>query len=88
MLRISVIRDSDQATHLQVEGRLIGPWVEQLRSLSEEVLAQEKALCLDLQGVWFADRDGINLLRDLLPRRVFQLNCSQYIKQQLNDIVD
>jgi hypothetical protein len=58
VLRISVIRDSDEAIHLQLEGRLVGPWVDELRRWSEEVLAQEKALCLDLQGVWFADREG------------------------------
>lgn len=86
MLRISVIRDSDQVVHLQLEGRLVGSWVEELRTLSEKILAQEKALWLDLQGVWFADRKGITLLRDLLTRGVCHLNSAQYIKQQLNDI--
>ena len=31
MLKISIISDSDQAIELQLEGKLVGPWVEELQ---------------------------------------------------------
>ena len=31
MLKISIISDSDQAIQFQLEGKLVGPWVEELR---------------------------------------------------------
>ena len=33
MLKISIISDSDQAIQFQLEGKLIGPWVEELQRL-------------------------------------------------------
>jgi len=51
VLRISVISDSDHAIQLQLEGKVVGPWVEEERWLGDEALSQEKALTLDLRGV-------------------------------------
>ena len=85
MLKISVTNQSSEATQFQLEGKLVGPWVEELRRLSDEALALEKAVSLDLEKVWFIDAHGIALLRDLAERRVSQLNCSQFISQQLKE---
>lgn len=85
MLKISIISDSDQAIELQLEGKLVGPWVEELRRLSDEALSQQKNLSLDLEKVWFVDSRGVNLLRDLARRQVSELNCSQFVSQQLKE---
>lgn len=85
MLKISVTNQSDEATQFHLEGKLVGPWVEELRRLSEEALARQEAVSLDLEKVWFIDAQGIALLRDLAERRVAQLNCSQFISQQLKE---
>lgn len=85
MLRISVITDSDQNTRLQIEGWLVGPWVEELRRLSSSALLESKGLTLDLEKLFFVDSDGVALLRELSTRNVAQLNCSSFIQQQLKE---
>ena len=85
MLKISIVSDSDQAIELQLEGKLVGPWVEELRRLSDEALSHQKNVSLDLERVWFVDSRGVTLLRDLAKRQVSELNCSQFVSQQLKE---
>ena len=87
MLKISIINDSDQAIELQLEGKLVGPWVEELRRLSDEALSQQKNVSLDLKKVWFVDSRGVTLLNDLAKRQVSELNCSQFVSQQLKEAI-
>ena len=85
MLKISIISDSDQAIQFQLEGKLVGPWVEELQRLSDEALSHKKAVSLDLERVWFVDSKGVTLLRNLARRKVSQVNCSQFVSQQLKE---
>lgn len=85
MLKISVTSESSEATSFQLEGKLVGPWVEELRRLSDAALARSEAVSLDLEKVWFVDAQGIALLRDLAKQKVAQFNCSQFISQQLEE---
>ena len=85
MLKISIISDSDQAIQFQLEGKLVGPWVEELQRLSDEALSHQKAVSLDLERVSFVDSRGVALLRDLARRQVSQVNCSQFVIQQLKE---
>ena len=85
MLKVSVISDSDQAVELALEGKLVGPWVDELRRLSHEALSQNKSVILNLENVWFVDARGAALLRDLAGRQVSQLNCSQFVRQQVKE---
>ena len=85
MLRISIIHRADEGMQFQLEGRLIGPWVEELRRLSDQALSQQKTVSLDLRKVWFVDLQGVDLLRDLARKRVTQINCSPFVSQQLKE---
>ena len=85
MLKISITSDSDRAIQLQLEGKLVGPWVEELQRVSNEALSHHKAVSLDLERVWFVDPHGVALLRDLARRQVAQVNCSQFVNQQLKE---
>lgn len=85
MLRISVTSNSDDAIHFQLEGKLIGPWVDELRQLSNDALSHNKRVTLDLKKLWFMDLRGAELLRNLQQRQVPQTNCSQFISQQLKE---
>jgi len=85
VLRISDISDSGGGRRLQVEGRLVGPWVEELRRLSDQALAESGTLSLDLEKLWYADLNGVALLRDLVRRNVTHVNCSPFILQQLKE---
>jgi len=85
VLRISIIHRADEGIQFQLEGRLIGPWVEELRRLSDQALSQQKTVSLDLQKVWFVDLQGVDLLRDLASKKVTQINCSPFVSQQLKE---
>ena len=85
MLKISIISDSEQAIEFQLEGKLVGPWVEELRKLSDEALSLQKNVSLDLERVWFVDSRGVTLLRDPAKKQVSELNCSQFVSQQLKE---
>jgi hypothetical protein len=91
VLKISVTSDSDVSIHFQLEGKLIGPWVEELRQLSNTALLGNKTVTLDLNKLWFADLAGAGLhatfTRDKSPKSTAlnssPNNCSPFISQQL-----
>jgi len=69
VLKISMTNQSSEATNFQLEGKLVGPWVEELRRLSDAALVRSEAVSLDLEKLWFVDSQGIALLRDLSKNR-------------------
>jgi ABC-type transporter Mla MlaB component len=85
VLKISVTSQTNTAIQFRLEGKLIGPWVEELRRLSDEALRRHGTVSLDLEKVWFVDAQGLALLRDLAGKRVTQINSSQFISQQLKE---
>ena len=67
MLRITLTRDR-AGTALRLEGRLVGPWVDELGACWKSLLAEPNAagtLRIDLHGVTFIDDSGKALLRAL-----------------------
>jgi len=69
MLRITVNRQM-QGVGVVVEGRLRGPWVEELKKCLEALRAEVRGrgdvgLSVDLSGVMFMDESGRELLRTL-----------------------
>ncbi|HST11122.1 MAG TPA: STAS domain-containing protein [Terriglobales bacterium] len=85
MLRISIKSNSDKDIRLSVEGRLVGPWVEELRRQSEQGLSDGQKVTLDLEKLLFVDAAGAALLRELATRQVMHENCSTFISQQLKE---
>lgn len=86
VLKISVIGDSENAVELALEGKLVGPWVDELDRVSQEALSQSKSLTLNLEKVWFVDSRGAALLRNLAGRHVSQSNCSQFVNQLVKEM--
>jgi len=85
VLKISITDNSSRSVRFIVEGWLIGPWVKELRSQSEQALSQAKTLTLDLGKLWFVDSQGAALLRELAHRHVAHVNCSTFIREQLKE---
>jgi ABC-type transporter Mla MlaB component len=84
MLKIECSQPADNLINLKLEGRVIGPWVEEVRRVSEKALASGAALTFDLSEVTFVDREGIALLRDLRDRQAMILNTSVFVAEQLS----
>jgi hypothetical protein len=83
MLKIVTVARENGPFVLRLEGRVIGPWVEELRRSCERTLATGTGLSLDLSHVSFLDRDGVELLRTLRTRDVALVNCSPFVAEQL-----
>ena len=94
MLRISqrAAEDEGGATYLRLEGRVAGPWVEELRRVCTEISGnnghRQSLLVIDLIGVSFLDADGIALFHELAARRVRFTNCSSFVAEQLRGVAD
>jgi len=67
VLRISVERNRDELSFV-LEGRLVGPWVEELRTVWRDQSTDAEGLCLtvDLRGLTAMDTDGQRLLDEFL----------------------
>jgi hypothetical protein len=69
---------------LRVEGRLAGPWVDELRHAQD----RHRARSLDLRGLQMADRDGLLLLRRLAVDGVELHHLSGYLAALLAEAPD
>jgi ABC-type transporter Mla MlaB component len=74
MLRISRIESSAGDVILRLEGKLIGPWVNELKSCCAVVCKEGRRLSLDMTDVLFVDRRGLALLRSLQESNVVVLH--------------
>jgi anti-anti-sigma regulatory factor len=83
MLKIGTIETGNGHTKLRLEGRVIGPWVEELRRACDQVFATGAKLALDLSDVSFLDRSGVELIQSLRNRNVALLSCSAFVAEQL-----
>lgn len=86
MLRITVVESSKIAVTLRVEGRITGPWVEELRKACNlHTFSDEVQLFLELEDISFADAAGIALLRELRNRGVGLIRTTPFLAEQLKD---
>jgi hypothetical protein len=86
MLIISQPGKAGQSLTLELEGRVIGPWVGELQLVCSELLSLGRVLNLDLSNVTYADAEGAKLLADLKSRGVTLKSCSPFINEQLRTI--
>ena len=86
MLRITVVESSRIAVTLRLEGRLTGPWVEELRMACDVHSSPDDVqLSLELADISFADAAGIALLRELRSRGVGLIRATPFLAEQLKD---
>ena len=78
MLKITHV-ESPSARVLQLEGRLLDPWVPVLQETVEGIFPSDQDVTLDLTCLTFASADGIALLSRLRQQGVRLVGCSQLI---------
>ncbi len=86
-MKISQAVEANHSVTLKLEGRVVGPWVGELRQVCETVLIEGRSLILDLADVTFADANGVSTLSSLKPRGVTLTNCSPFVQEQLKSPV-
>ena len=83
MLKISQAGKVNHSITLKLEGRVVGPWVGELRQVCETLLTEGRPIKLDLADVTFADADGVAVLTGFKTRDVTLKNCSPFVDEQL-----
>ena len=83
MLKISQAVKVNHSVTLKLEGRVVGPWVGELRKVCEAIMTEGRALKLDLTDVTFADASGVSVLSSFKSRGVTLSNCSPFVEEQL-----
>ena len=89
MLRITV-KNGKQPTILKLEGKLAGPWVDELLRTWSELRVKRPGLTasLDLSDVSYVDADGKRILSRMLRKGVKLENArlmTKYIVDQVKD---
>ena len=86
MLRITWIdaEGSDSNRTLKLEGKILGPWVDELGYACEVSGLPRHCLRLDLAAVTFVDSIGLKLLADLDRQGATIVGCSDFISVLLN----
>ena len=86
MLRITLVESSRSAVTLRVEGRIAGPWVEELRTTCNVHTGPDQIqLYLDLEDVSFADSAGVALLKELRDQGVALSRFSPFLAELFNN---
>lgn len=83
MLRITTSSSNGNDPCIRLEGKLLEPWVEEVRSLFTATAAGPLPR-LDLAGITFVDAAGADLLRQLLNRGVEVASCAPYVAELLH----
>ena len=89
MLRI-YIHDQMPVTSVVLEGKLVGPWVNELEKHWESALAASpsRTMLVDLADVSFVDRDGRALLARMRQKGVRLLSTGVLINAIVAEIDD
>lgn len=86
MLKISENGSRDGKATIRLEGKVIGPWVVEVRRVCEALLASGREVVIDLAEVSFADREAIAVFKELTARRVTLVNCSPLMTEMLRNV--
>lgn len=83
MLRINQAMQSGCVT-VKLEGRLLGPWIHEVRRVCDQISQPSKCLSMDLAALTFVDALGAELLRELIGRGVKIKAHSSYTQELFN----
>jgi ABC-type transporter Mla MlaB component len=86
MLKVARVDGGEGQTipALKLEGKILGPWVIELRRACEELRVSTSAFCLDLTDVTFIDSAGRGLIHDLVRQGATLPGCSGFIEELLS----
>jgi anti-anti-sigma regulatory factor len=76
MLRIMKLEADDGIIVIKLDGKLLEPWIEELR---QSIDGSRSAIKLDLSALTFADAAGAQALGDLLRQGASVIACSRFI---------
>ncbi len=83
MLRLTRIAGTHRVKAIKLEGKLLGPWVDEVSKVCAADTDPSGRIDLDLSALIFVDAAGERLLRDLIAQGIQVVACSSYIAELL-----
>jgi anti-anti-sigma regulatory factor len=83
MLKITEIEGQGSRHILKLEGKLVGPWVAEVKEVCEKKTDNSGQTILDLAGLMFVDQAGTKLLEELIVRGIVISACSGFVAELL-----
>ena len=83
MVRLTRIAGTHCPWIIKLEGKLLGPWVDEVRKACIAGTDPSTRISLDLSALAFVDAAGERLLRDLIGRGSEVVACSGYVAELL-----
>ena len=84
VLKITRRSGKGQVPTVQLEGEVLGPWVDAVREACTEPGRRSRRLRLDLAAVTYADAAGVQVLRDLVGEGIEIAACSNFLTELLH----
>jgi anti-anti-sigma regulatory factor len=84
VLKITEVSRSDSAITFKLEGKVLAPWVDELRRICTEPPDSSRQIYLDLGAVTFLDAAGVKLMRELIRQGIAITQCSGFIAELLH----
>jgi ABC-type transporter Mla MlaB component len=84
MLIITRSDRSDLTRTLKLEGKLLEPWIGELKSAFGECPVSPDVVCLDLCDLTFVDAAGVRFLADLINDGARVTACSGFVATVLH----
>ena len=85
MLKITELSRSDSAIMFKLEGKVLAPWVDELRRICTAPPHESRQIHLDLDAVTFLDEAGLKLMRELIQQGIVIDQCSGFIAELLHE---
>jgi anti-anti-sigma regulatory factor len=82
VLKITEVSRSDSAITFRLEGKVLAPWVDELRRICTE--HESRQIRLDLNAVTFVDAAGAELMRELIRQGIVIAQCSGFVAELLH----
>ena len=83
MLKITRVASLNEEITLRLDGRVMGRWVELLRTSAESVVEAGMQLTLDLENIWYLDCEGVWLIKHLINRGTVVENVPLFVAEQI-----
>ena len=89
MLRIT-IHEEQEVVAIKLEGRIAGPWAEELNRVWVETAPRiaSRKLSIDLRQVTYADADGERILKGIYAEKETELVASTPWTQYLAEVIE
>jgi ABC-type transporter Mla MlaB component len=84
VLKITEITRIDSTKTFKLEGKLLGPWLDELRSICMQSIQRSEQISLDLAAVTFVDGAGASLMGELIRQGVTITQCSGFVAELLH----